>query len=380
MWQRQKNNMQVIPIERKFLKKSIRSDYTKPPLEVALEAVDSSISETKEVTTELVQKVDDKMVEVDFALEKVDSAISDLQNIEIPKGEKGEDGISPNKEEIINEVVSRVPKIDEDKLVSKVLKQIPQSKSSLKIIQESIDQDKLIEEILPKIKIKTENVEGLDTTLKSLDRKALDRRYMHGGGDTVKAGTNVTITTDSSGNKVISAIDNVGAVDSVNGYTGIVVLTKTDLSLGNVDNTSDANKPVSSATQTALDLKANTADIPTLASGVYTPTVTAESNLDATTTATQAQYLRVGSVVTVSGRFTANPTLTATSTSFELSLPVASNFGAVADCGGVAFCGTIVGMGAEINAVIANDTVKVTFVSSDVNSNVWSYQFSYRII
>lgn len=47
-----------------------------------------------------------------------------------------------------------------------------------------------------------------------------------------------------------------GAVDSVNGQTGTVVLTKSDLSLGNVDNTSDANKPVSTATQTALDLKA----------------------------------------------------------------------------------------------------------------------------
>jgi len=33
-------------------------------------------------------------------------------------------------------------------------------------------------------------------------------------------------------------------------------LTKTDVGLANVDNTSDANKPVSTATQTALDLKA----------------------------------------------------------------------------------------------------------------------------
>lgn len=33
--------------------------------------------------------------------------------------------------------------------------------------------------------------------------------------------------------------------------------SKADLGLGNVDNTSDANKPISTATQTALDLKAN---------------------------------------------------------------------------------------------------------------------------
>jgi hypothetical protein len=40
----------------------------------------------------------------------------------------------------------------------------------------------------------------------------------------------------------------------INTPTGI---TKTDVGLANVDNTTDANKPVSTATQTALDLKAN---------------------------------------------------------------------------------------------------------------------------
>lgn len=47
-------------------------------------------------------------------------------------------------------------------------------------------------------------------------------------------------------------------VTSVNGYTGVVVLAKADLNLGNVDNTSDANKPVSIAQQAALDGKADT--------------------------------------------------------------------------------------------------------------------------
>jgi hypothetical protein len=40
-------------------------------------------------------------------------------------------------------------------------------------------------------------------------------------------------------------------------------IVKGDLGLANVDNTSDANKPVSAATQTALDLKANTTDVTT---------------------------------------------------------------------------------------------------------------------
>jgi hypothetical protein len=47
----------------------------------------------------------------------------------------------------------------------------------------------------------------------------------------------------------------------------LIGLTKSQVGLANVDNTSDANKPVSSATQTALNLKAN------LASPTFTGTV-----------------------------------------------------------------------------------------------------------
>lgn len=47
----------------------------------------------------------------------------------------------------------------------------------------------------------------------------------------------------------------VNVVTSVSGKQGDVTLTKTDVGLGNVDNTSDLNKPVSTATQNALDNK-----------------------------------------------------------------------------------------------------------------------------
>ena len=50
-----------------------------------------------------------------------------------------------------------------------------------------------------------------------------------------------------------------GSVISVNNLTGEVVLTKSNIGLGNVDNTSDRNKPVSTAQQAALDLKVNKA-------------------------------------------------------------------------------------------------------------------------
>lgn len=78
-----------------------------------------------------------------------------------------------------------------------------------------------------------------------------------------------------------------GSVDSVNGQTGVVVLDKGDIGLGNVDNTSDLDKPISTATQTALNLKADSSTVSsglatkqnTLVSGTNIKTVNGESVL-----------------------------------------------------------------------------------------------------
>jgi len=88
--------------------------------------------------------------------------------------------------------------------------------------------------------------------------------------DYVVAGDNITLTYDNNADTV--TIDAAGNVDSVNGQTGVVVLTKTDIGLGNVDNTSDANKPISSATQTALNAKQDT-----LVSGTNIKTINSNS-------------------------------------------------------------------------------------------------------
>lgn len=114
--------------------------------------------------------------------------------------------------------------------------------------------------------------------------------------------------------------------------------------------------------------------------GTYSPAVTASTNTDSAITVSTASYTRIGSNVIVSGRFTADPTLTATTTSCELSLPVASNFAAVENASGTAVCGNIVSMCAEIIAVVANDTAKVQWKSTDVTSQTWSYTYQYRII
>lgn len=58
--------------------------------------------------------------------------------------------------------------------------------------------------------------------------------------------------------------------------SGNIDLTKSDVGLGNVDNTSDANKPISTATQTALNAKQNT-----LVSGTNIKTINENSILGA---------------------------------------------------------------------------------------------------
>ncbi|ROS29600.1 hypothetical protein EDF22_1344 [Rathayibacter sp. PhB127] len=57
--------------------------------------------------------------------------------------------------------------------------------------------------------------------------------------------------------ELVDGLDLRGDVRTVAGRTGNVVLSKADVGLNLVDNTSDAAKPVSAATQTALDAKYN---------------------------------------------------------------------------------------------------------------------------
>lgn len=82
------------------------------------------------------------------------------------------------------------------------------------------------------------------------------------------------------------------------GFVGnaIAALTKSSVGLANVDNTADADKPVSTATQTALDAKAS------LAGATFTGDVTVETNLtidgDLTVTGTTTTVSATDLVVT----------------------------------------------------------------------------------
>lgn len=119
-------------------------------------------------------------------------------------------------------------------------------------------------------------------------------------------------------------VDNTDAVSSVAGKVGHVTLNKGDVGLANVDNTSDADKPVSSAQQEALNLKANLAS-PALTG---TPTAPTPDNSDSSTRIATTAFVvnkiaAVSSgVVTVNGR-SGEVTLTAA----DVGLDNVENYG-----------------------------------------------------
>lgn len=183
-----------------------------------------------------------------------------------------------------------------------------------------------------------------------------------------------------------------GLISSIAAYIRTLTQTLTNKTIDLTSNTltgtkaqfntamSDADFATLTGTETLTNKTLTTPVISNITSGVYTPTRSAEANLDANVTMTEAQYLRVGATVTVSGRFTADPTTTLTTTSFEITLPVASNIGAAEDVAGVAFCGAITGQGAAVLGVAANDTAKIQWLATDVTSQVWSYIFCYQVL
>jgi hypothetical protein len=106
--------------------------------------------------------------------------------------------------------------------------------------------------------------------------------------DTLTIGTGLTGTSYNGGAATTVAIDStVATLTGTQTLTNKTLtspvintpigLTSGDVGLANVDNTSDANKPVSSATQTALDLKAPLAS-PALTGVPTAPTAAAATN------------------------------------------------------------------------------------------------------
>jgi hypothetical protein len=87
------------------------------------------------------------------------------------------------------------------------------------------------------------------------------------------ADTSLLATQSYADTAEADAITAAGTAADTKIATAVAALTKSSVGLGNVDNTTDANKPVSTATQTALDAKAS------LSGATFTGSVEIDQNL-----------------------------------------------------------------------------------------------------
>ena len=237
-------------------------------IESVIQTVNDLNATKKEVVTTLDKKVkeidshienaentlDRKIRDVDFTIKNAENSSQEIikqateiiKNIEPRNGENGKDAEPLDKDEIVKEVLSKIPeapKLDKKSLIKEVISAIPQNKASLKIIQETFETDPMsvIEKImalpedkLKKFKLKSSQIDGLDQTISAFNSQ-LSRGYLHGGGDTVVAGTNITITQNANGNKVISstgggsaAWGTIGAGTGVGSQTDLVTYLTTN--------------------------------------------------------------------------------------------------------------------------------------------------------
>ena len=191
----------------------------------------------------------------------------------------------------------------------------------------------------------------------------------------------IAVHTASADNTTAAAL--VAAIATHTASTDNVTAAELVTAIANhtasADNATDAEVATAVAAEASARNSAISAAIAALnlASGVYTPTLTSVSNVDSTT-AFQCQYLRVGSVVSVSGVALIDPTAAA-DTQVGVSLPIASNFGAIEDCAG---------SGAALSALWAvaiyadatNNRAEIRFIAPDTTGRNVYLSFQYRII
>lgn len=174
--------------------------------------------------------IGEKMNEIDVVLQKLssidftgESGPMPVAGIDFPIPENGKDGVSPDKNEIVKEVLKNIrqpkdgetPIVDEEKIVKKVLAKIPKIEVPK---AQKVDPQDIIDKVFElldngKKKLSTKHIgdftNGLEQTIAPIRSLAAGFR---GGGDTVEAGTGVSITV-VNGKKVISSGSTITFID-----------------------------------------------------------------------------------------------------------------------------------------------------------------------
>jgi hypothetical protein len=156
------------------------------------------------------------------------------------------------------------------------------------------------------------------------------------------------------------------------GSTEFIITKVTLATLERLEYTNDSGWQVYTSTGAIKN------DNTTLASGTYTPTLTNVTNISAST-AYQAQYMRVGSTVTVSGAVDIDPTA-AGAMELGLSLPIPSNLGAVEDLAGTSVCTVALDDPCYIEADATNDRAAIKSTAINTTNHKHYFQFTYQII
>lgn len=187
------------------------------------------------------EKLIAKLDEINNAINKKVGPIGPrgLQGIQGPKGESGNDGAVTNINEIVDSVMSRIKPAKDGKdgftpikgidyltqedyklITDYVIKKIPK--------QKQVTSEDLLH-LFTKKKISTKHIDGLEQTLSAFSSQ-LGRGYLHGAGDTVKAGSGITIISNSDGTKTIVS---TGGGSSVEVPVGVVNGVNTTFTVSN---------------------------------------------------------------------------------------------------------------------------------------------------
>jgi hypothetical protein len=155
----------------------------------------------------------------------------------------------------------------------------------------------------------------------------------------------------------------------INTPTGI---TKTDIGLANVDNTSDANKPVSSAGQTALDLKANLAN-PTFTGTVNAAALTLSGDLTVNGTTTTVN----STTVNVSNAFVFEGTANDFETTLTITDPTADRTITLPDATGTVALTSDITVTPSSTNTLTNKTLTSPKINEDVAVTATATELNY---
>jgi len=116
-----------------------------------------------------------------------------------------------------------------------------------------------------------------------------------------------------------------------------------------------------------------------LASGTYVPTLTNTTNI-ASSTAHGFQYMRVGTVVTVSGQVTVNASVANTTTILELTIPVASSLSNDHELAGTGCGVTTINRVMVVTGQTTNDRAYISWQPAATGDIIYSIHFTYQIL